>query len=33
MFEGPLFDHLKFTNQQAFGAATLSFGGYQLPGF
>ena len=33
MFEVPCFDHLKSTNQQAFGAATLSFGGYQLPGF
>ena len=27
MFEGPCFNHLKSTNQQAFGAATLSFGG------
>ena len=26
MFEGPSFDPSKSTNQQAFGAATLSFG-------
>ena len=33
MFEGPSFDHLKSTNQQAFAVATLSFWVYQLPGF
>ena len=29
MFEGPSFDHLKSTNQQAFAVATLRFWVYQ----
>ena len=33
MFERPNFDHMNSSNLQAFGAATLSFWVYQLPGF